>query len=147
MKLTQLKTSNLLFVFPVPPPAVVISVDGESSRSISIHWSTPDLYPGPTNYSLEVWRKPGQCEAFKKDSKEKSVQGDKAADDWGLGRTDTVEGLTPYSQYYVRMILVTDAGGSKSQNSSIVRTLPESRWLLMVSSIVFCWDQISLTER
>ncbi|KAG8183435.1 hypothetical protein JTE90_023191 [Oedothorax gibbosus] len=110
----------------IPKAATFSLVEEESSRSISVKWYTQNPYPGPTNFTLEVWRKPGQCEESRDDFLEKLLEGNKASDDWEGVRTEIVEGLIPYSMYYVKIVLVTSAGDSESENSAVVRTLPES---------------------
>ncbi|GFY75205.1 phosphatidylinositol phosphatase PTPRQ [Trichonephila inaurata madagascariensis] len=110
----------------IPKPAELISVKSEGSRTIIVEWSTLNPYPGPTNYTLEVWRKPSLCDSSRKDVREKSIEGSRGSGEWRFSREEAVEDLTPYSHYYVRVLLRTVVDGSASTNSQVVRTSPDS---------------------
>ncbi|GFQ99834.1 phosphatidylinositol phosphatase PTPRQ [Trichonephila clavata] len=110
----------------IPKPAELISVKSEGSRTIIVEWSTLNPYPGPTTYTLEVWRKPSLCDTSRRDVREKSIEGSRGSGEWRFSREEAVEDLTPFSDYYVRVLLKTVVDGSASANSQVVRTSPDS---------------------
>ncbi|GFU23689.1 phosphatidylinositol phosphatase PTPRQ [Nephila pilipes] len=110
----------------IPKPAQLLDVHVESSRTIVVEWSTLNPYPGPTNYTLEVWRKSDHCHSSVGVVQEKTIVGPRGSGEWKFSRQETVEDLIPYSDYYVRILLKTVVDGSQSVNSKVVRTLPDS---------------------
>ncbi|GBL94854.1 Phosphatidylinositol phosphatase PTPRQ [Araneus ventricosus] len=110
----------------VPKPAQVLSISVESSKTISVEWSTTNPYPGPTTYEVQVWRKPSHCNPGSDAILETSIDGPRGSGEWRFTKPETIEGLTPYSEYFVRVLLRTSVGGSTSSDSSVVKTPPDS---------------------
>ncbi|CAL1294957.1 unnamed protein product [Larinioides sclopetarius] len=110
----------------VPKPAQVSSISVENSTTIVLEWSTIEPYPGPTTYVLQVWRKPSLCNPGSNDILETSKEGTRGSGEWKFKKPVTIEGLTPFSEYYVRILLKTSVAESASSKSSVVKTPPDS---------------------
>ncbi|XP_055949369.1 phosphatidylinositol phosphatase PTPRQ-like isoform X2 [Argiope bruennichi] len=110
----------------VPKPAQVLAIDIVNSKTISLEWETIPPYPGPTTFVIEVWRKSSHCNPRAGAVLETFKNGSRGSGQWKFKRPETIEGLTPYSEYYVRILLNTVVAGSISSNSSVVKTPPDS---------------------
>ncbi|GIY08823.1 hypothetical protein CDAR_199232 [Caerostris darwini] len=110
----------------VPKPAQILSVRSESSGSVTVEWSTISPYPGPTTYVLEAWEKPGPCEGSRGVIRHTTIEGSRGSGEWRFKREETVEGLVPYTEYYVRILLKTVVGESASANSTVIKTDPDT---------------------
>ncbi|GIZ00816.1 phosphatidylinositol phosphatase PTPRQ [Caerostris extrusa] len=110
----------------VPKPAHILSVKNESSKSVTVEWNTLEPYPGPTTYVLEVWKKPGPCEGNRGVIRHKTIEGSRGSGEWTFKREETVEGLVPYTEYYVRILLKTAVDESASANSDVIKTDPDT---------------------
>ncbi|KAF8774125.1 Phosphatidylinositol phosphatase PTPRQ like protein [Argiope bruennichi] len=100
----------------VPKPAQVLAIDIVNSKTISLEWETIPPYPGPTTFVIEVWRKSSHCNPRAGAVLETFKNGSRGSGQWKFKRPETIEGLTPYSEYYVRILLNTVVAGSISSN-------------------------------